>query len=86
MGTEAHQAPLRSTGRSIRSFRSSDRAKMTKLVVSLATPATGESLAAFSKRTGNQWPLPLTAAMNGLAPDAPLTGQPLKIARRRKVY
>lgn len=86
MGSQSHQEPLRSTGRSIRAFRSSDRADMTKLVIAVAKSTRGESLATFSRRTGNQWTLPLTATMNGLSPDVPLTGEPLKITRRRSVY
>ncbi len=59
---------------------------MTKFIIATARSSKGESLAAFSKRTGNQWPLKITAAMNGLSPDAPLAGQPLRVARRTKVY
>jgi predicted Zn-dependent protease len=67
--------------RSFRPLAPEDRAGIRVLRLRVATAHAGESLADFSRRTGNDWDAQRTAIANGLFASARLAeGQLLKIA------
>jgi predicted Zn-dependent protease len=69
--------------RSLRPLTAEDRAGITVDRLRLARAKAGETIAAFSKRTGNVYEVHPTAIANGLSVDAVLTeGQLLKIGVR----
>ena len=71
--------------RSLRPLSDEDRAGITVDRLHLARARAGETVAAFSKRTGNVYEVHPTAIANGLSVDAALTeGQLLKIGVREK--
>jgi len=66
---------------SFRPLTPGERASIREIRLRVATAESGESLARLSARTGNEWPVELTAVVNGIDAKSGLTaGQRVKIA------
>lgn len=81
--SDAHRTLFGEVGESFATLTGTQRAGIGDRRLRLRKARAGESLAAFSKRTGNAWTAEETAAANALLPDAVLAaGQVLKVALR----
>ena len=82
MGLERYEAQLRETVESLRQLNSSERASIQGQRLRLAQIRPGESISSFNRRVANQWPVDLTAILNGTEAEAQEnTSQTLKIMR-----
>jgi predicted Zn-dependent protease len=83
MGTapEAERHVLRAAAQSLKAMTDAERDSVKALTLRLATARAGETLDALSKRTGNAWPLPMLAVVNGHGEsDSLKEGELVKIA------
>ena len=72
---------LKDTTSSFRPLTPNERASIRETRLRIVSAESGENLARLSERTGNEWPVGLTAVVNGLDPNSGLTaGQRIKIA------
>ncbi len=76
-----HEGSFRDAARSFRSMSDRERRGITELRLRVARAWKGESLGAFSRRTGNSWSLEETAIANDLPRERPLhRDAPVKIS------
>lgn len=81
---ESYRDILQGTAFSFRPMTKKEKASITETRLRIVTARSGETLAALSKRTGNQWDAKTTAVMNGLKETQRLKkGQLVKIAVRQ---
>ncbi|MEH6589030.1 MAG: M48 family metalloprotease [Halioglobus sp.] len=81
MGYERYREQLRQTVMSMRKLTTAEAKSIGGLRVRVATARSGESLDSLSRRVGNQWPVELTAIVNGLGVASDVeAGTPVKIA------
>jgi predicted Zn-dependent protease len=82
VGPKAYLEPMRETGDSLRRLTEEELQSIVAHRIRIVNAAPEESLAELSARSENQIDVALTAAINGLAIDAPLaTAEPVKIVR-----
>jgi predicted Zn-dependent protease len=78
---ERYRPLLRDTALSFRPLTSNERASIRETRLRIVPAKAGESLSELSARTGNELDFALTAVVNGIDPNNPLTdGQLVKIA------
>lgn len=65
MGLETYRHALRDTASSLHALSATERASITGMRVHVVKARTGESLSQVSARSGNEWPVDLTAVING---------------------
>ena len=81
LGPERYRPLLRDTALSFRPLTSNERASIRETRLRIVPAKAGESLSELSARTGNELDVALTAVVNGIDPNNPLTGgQLVKIA------
>ena len=81
---EGYRDMLRETAFSFRPMTRKEKASITETRLRIVSARRGETLAALSRRTGNQWDSETTSVMNGLRKDQQLKqGQLVKIAVRQ---
>ncbi len=82
-GAAEYRSAMRESFFTLRTLTAAERQEITVVRLSLAPARSGESLEAFSKRTGNVLPDELTAALNDIhTGQNPPAGRILKIGRR----
>lgn len=82
MGLEAYRADLQDSALSLRAPTQAEIKSINGLRVRTAKLQAGETLTQFNSRVGNEWPVDLTAAINGLdATQQAKAGLPYKILK-----
>jgi predicted Zn-dependent protease len=80
MGYERYREELRQTVMSMRKLSVAEAQSIGGLRIRVVGARGGENLAALGQRVGNQWPVELTAIVNGLDADTDVAaGTPVKI-------
>jgi predicted Zn-dependent protease len=74
IGPESHRPLVTATANSLRPLTAAERDSITQLRLRVVSAQPGEELPQLSKRAGNVLPVPVLAAMNGLAEGARFKG------------
>ena len=81
LAPEKYRENLRSSALSFRPLTAEEKSSIDERRLKVVAARDSESLSHLSKRTGNVWPLKVTAVVNGIGEDKPLKkGQLIKIA------
>ena len=85
MGYEEFRDVLGATALSLRPLTPVEKDSMGGLRMRVTEVEAGESLSSLNARVSSQWPLPLAAAVNGLATvTAPIKGRPIKYSQTER--
>jgi predicted Zn-dependent protease len=84
LAPEKYRENLRSSALSFRPLTAGEKSSITERRLKIVIAKANESLSRLSKRTGNVWPVEVTAVVNGIDQGKPLKkGQLIKIAVSR---
>jgi predicted Zn-dependent protease len=82
VGSEKYREVLKQTALSLRPLTSGERSSITGIRLRITAAKPDETMAELGRRTGNAWPAPYAAVMNGTQEDKKLeAGELIKIAR-----